>query len=178
MTQQVKFRYYQNDLAKHYRKIIKSQAEKVNTALKSISEEMVDKLELTTRTWENKPKITSSPSFQGYSVEVEGDIFKMLDEGTKAHDIKPKTTGSVMTFKWPGQRKQYMGMTNPTRPPTYQTGEYGFYGSPASARRFKKVRHPGVKARRWTHYLRIKYRAEATRRVRAALKQGYEAVGL
>lgn len=178
MGQKVTFRYYQKNLAQHYRKVIRKQSELVDKALKSIVNEIADKIEIVTSNWKNPPKIVYSTRFQGYTVDVLGDIFKFVDQGVKSHTIT--TYGKkAMKFQWPGERKQYVGKTGADRPANFGAPlAYGFYRKPTRERYFKKVRHPGIKARRWTLYLQKRYKAEATRRVRAALKQGYESVGL
>ncbi len=112
------------------------------------AEGKIDKrmLQKTTATWKGtKPrfKVVEKVSPQELSVEVVpsgagAQKWNWLEEGTKAHIIRPRKAGGRLFFKTGGRPKTKVGKLKSGR------GARGKNWASA-----KQVRHPGTKARLW-----------------------------
>lgn len=93
---------------------------------------------VTTQTWGNKPTFTiESPSPYERSIGTDDDVYTMLNEGTKAHEIRPKR-GKVLRFQTPFRSK--------TVPREIMSSA----GSKGKVEIFSRaVHHPGTKPREW-----------------------------
>lgn len=103
--------------------------------------------DVTTRTWNTRPKFTiSKPSEFERIVATDNNIYAMLNEGTKPHDIKPKRPGGVLAFRTPFRSKT---IPNEIRSRKGKSGTTEAFA--------KVVRHPGTKARNWTRVIGKKW---------------------
>jgi len=101
---------------------------------------------VTVQTWDHKPKIAiSTPSPYERAIVVEGDIYAMLNEGTRAHDIKPKR-GGVLRFQGPFRAKT---LPNEIASQGGQKGNVTVWS--------RGVHHPGTKARNWDRVIAKKW---------------------
>lgn len=99
-------------------------------------------LEATTRTWVHKPKfaviVEENATLYSVFAGTNDDIYRYVDEGTKAHDIKPK-------------RSKYLrfgsGYKTKTRVGVIGSQAGGSFGDSVFSR---GVHHPGSKARGFT----------------------------
>lgn len=103
---------------------------------------------VTTQTWDDRPKVSiAAPSPYQREIVVESEVYAMLNEGTKAHDIKPKR-GSVLRFQTPFRSKTV---------PNDIRSRKGMKGSVTVWSR--GVHHPGTKARNWDRNIAEKWQA-------------------
>lgn len=93
---------------------------------------------ITTQAWSDKPTFTiESPSPYERSIGTDDDVYTMLNEGTKAHEIRPKR-GKVLRFQTPFRSK--------TVPREIMSSA----GSKGKVEVFSRgVMHPGTEAREW-----------------------------
>lgn len=103
--------------------------------------------QITTATWSNKPAFAVEVTGPYERVISTGDsIYTMLNEGTDAHEIRPKN-GKFLRFRGPFQAK--------TVPNQISSGP----GSKGPNETFSRgVRHPGTKARNWDKAIAKKQR--------------------
>lgn len=110
-------------------------------------------LSRTTTTWTARPIFEDvvEATVSGYDVLVgpsgpHADVWRMLDDGTRAHTIAAKNAPALV-FVWggPGSYKAK------TRPGVLAAGPGGATGNLVA---FRKVRHPGTVARNWTAAVR------------------------
>lgn len=102
----------------------------------------------TAETWEHEIEVVVKERADGYSLEVTDKIWKLLNEGTRAHRIVARRAKRLRFFG---------GYRAKTRP--------GFIGSQAGGSSggvvFRQaVNHPGTKARSWSKLIGAKYRAQ------------------
>jgi hypothetical protein len=121
----------------------------IQNALTASAKAIKVDLALPAATWSHKPKITiSTPSQYTREIAVEDEVYAMLDEGTKAHQIKPRR-GKVLAF------------LTPFRPKTIPNQLRSNKGSKGNVTVFSKgVRHPGTKARNWLQVAKKKWDKE------------------
>ena len=103
---------------------------------------------VTTQTWQHKPKVTiNAPSPYERQITVDDEVYAMLNEGTKAHDIKPKRPGGLLRFR------------GPFRPKTLPNEIMSQAGSRGSVTVWSRgVHHPGTAARNWDRVIAKKWR--------------------
>lgn len=113
--------------------------------------------EITVASWDNKPSFSIRASGWQREIGTDGDIYSMLNAGTKAHRINPKR-GKVLKFSGPFSAK--------TVPNQIMSGP----GSQGSAETFSKgVNHPGTKARNWDKTIAKKWRRLLGRQFQRAI---------
>lgn len=101
---------------------------------------------LPAQTWDHKPTITiNAPSPYERQITVADEIYAMLNEGTRAHDIKPKH-GGLLRFRTPFRAK--------TIPDQIRSNK-GSLGNVVVWSR--GVHHPGTKARNWDRVIGKKW---------------------
>lgn len=103
---------------------------------------------LPAQTWRHKVGVsiaTTAPYER--TITVDDDIYAMLNEGTKAHDIKPKRPGGVLRFQGPFRAKTV---------PNEIRSNKGGVGKVVTWSR--GVHHPGTKARNWDRVIAKKWR--------------------
>ena len=120
----------------------------VKDGVKDTAEEVKDAFEQTTRTWSSRPDFTVTQQRDGYSVGTDSDVWRFLDEGTRSYDIRPKRT-KVLRFQ--------SGYSAKTKPRAFSSSSGGTRGSVIFRPR---VRHPGIKARRWSSTAKDKYQGQ------------------
>lgn len=93
---------------------------------------------VTTQTWSDKPAFTiESPSPYERDIGTDHEVYTMLNEGTRAHEIRPHG-GGVLRFTTPFRSK--------TVPRQIMSGA----GSTGKVEVFTRaVHHPGTKPRAW-----------------------------
>lgn len=101
---------------------------------------------VTTRTWDDRPTFDiSTPEPFVREVSTDDPIYSMLNEGTKAHDIRPK-------------RSRFLVFQTPFRSKTVPNDIRSRKGSKGKTTvRAKVVRHPGTAARNWTKAIKQKW---------------------
>lgn len=110
----------------------------VNT-LNGVALDIKVDFQVTTQTFTHKPTFTiDSPSPYTRVVSTDDEIYSMLNEGTRAHDIFPKA-GGILRFKTP--------FTSKTLPRQIMSRS----GSKGTNEAISKrgVHHPGTAAREW-----------------------------
>lgn len=128
-------------------------------------------------TWKHKPtfpvKVSSTTKKLVIDVTASGPnarIYEYVDQGTRAHNIFPRRAGGALRFKWGGPGS-YSPKTEPGRggaTRAYQSGKIVF---------FKKVRHPGIKARRFGRNVARLWEAQIPRRLQEAINRGIKLSG-
>lgn len=104
---------------------------------------------VTTRTWEHKPTFTiTKPGEFERLVSTDDNIYAMLDEGTKAHDIRPKR-GRFLVFRTPFRSKT---VPNDIRSRKGATGKQTVFA--------RVVHHPGTKPRNWAEVIGKKWQRQ------------------
>lgn len=92
---------------------------------------------VTTQTWQHKPTFAiTSPTPYSREVSTDDTIFAYVNEGTKAHDIRPKNPRGMLRFRTPFRSK--------TLPRSIASGP-GSKGTTQAIARV--VHHPGSAAR-------------------------------
>lgn len=114
----------------------------INKALDITEIAMRERVGETMRTWSKKAEVVLRRRiYAGYTVlqvDVKSRVWHWLNEGTPAHDISPR-------FK---TRLRFLsGYKAKTRVGRLLSVNGGAFGKPVFAR---KVRHPGIKARKWS----------------------------
>lgn len=100
------------------------------------------------QTWRHKAPatITKTAPYER-TITVDDEIYAMLNEGTKAHDIKPKKPGGLLRFQ------------GPFRPKTVPNEIRSNKGSVGGAVTWSHgVYHPGTRARNWDRVIAKKWR--------------------
>lgn len=103
--------------------------------------------DVTTQTWNSRPAFKiSSPSEYTREISTDDDIYAMLNEGTKAHIIRPKSARGILRFTTPFRSKTIPNQIRSRK------GDKGTV--PAVAR---VVHHPGTAARNWNKVIAKKW---------------------
>ncbi len=130
----------------------------------SIADDMLLDLELAVATWDHKVKfeeeVNVTPDLVEIMVATDDEIFKFVDEGTKAHPIKPKRPGGKLRFQ-----EGYRAKSTPGVQVSSVGGPFGEYVYS------KGVQHPGTKARNFTGQLTLRWRIQTYRRLNLALQR-------
>jgi hypothetical protein len=99
----------------------------------------------TTVTWRHRARASiEKPASNERVIGVDDRIWQMLDEGTRAHAIRPRSARRL-AFK--------TGFVPKTQPSVIGSGPGGSSGNTVFAR---GVQHPGTKARKWTDAISTK----------------------
>jgi len=129
----------------------KRQQQAIDAGLKEAADEAVKDFEATTSTWNTDVEFVAKQQKDGYLIgpakSKGGDIWEMLNKGTKPHDIVAKK----IALRFPGG--PYRAKTRP-----------GFIGSQAGGSSgpiiFRpKVHHPGTAPRGWSKIIRKKWQS-------------------
>lgn len=101
---------------------------------------------VTTQTWKHRPEVTiNAPTPYERQITVEGDVYAMLNEGTKAHDIRPK-------------QRRLLRFPTPFKSKTLPDQIMSRAGSQGKVIVWSKgVHHPGTKARNWDRVIATKW---------------------
>lgn len=157
-------------------KAIKPQKLEVPAIYKAIEAEAIaaaDDLELefmlSTATWKHQVKfeklIQVGPKSVEILVDTDDEIYRYVNEGTKAHDILPKNA-SVLAFP-----SAFRAKSQPGR----QTSGAGFSGGPT---RFSMgVHHPGTKARCFDKVIMKRFNPKFKKRMEQAMTNAAKASG-
>lgn len=142
-------------------------------ALQKEAKAAADDLELefmlSTATWDHEVKfeklIQVGPKSVEILVDTDDEIYRYVNEGTKAHDILPKNA-NVLAFP---------SAFRPKSQPGRQTSGAGFKGGPT---RFSMgVHHPGTKARRFDKVIMKRFNPKFKRRMELAMSDAAQASG-
>lgn len=102
---------------------------------------------VTVQTWKDKPTFAiSNPTPYQRQISTDDPIYTMLNDGTRAHLIRPKA-GGVLVFKTPFRSK--------TVPRTIASGPGASGGNTIFTAR--PIQHPGTKARAWDKTIQEKW---------------------
>lgn len=131
----------------------------IRNTLTAIAKDIKVDFGVTTQTWSNRPVfiIVSGERFER-KITTDSDIYAMLDDGTKAHDIKPR-------------RKRVLRFTGPFRAKTVPNQILSRAGSRGATVIISKngVRHPGTKPRNWAKTIAVKWRKQAPQIMQRAI---------
>lgn len=111
----------------------------------------------TTATWQHPVTFAITPIADGYEVDTDDPIWRMVDEGTRPHVITPKRA-KVLVFG-PGARAK-------TTPRVIGSTAGSKGGAPVVAH---IVHHPGTEARAFSETVQEKYDGELPKRMDVAL---------
>lgn len=106
--------------------------------------------DVTTQTWDHRPvfTITTPGRFQRL-IATDDPIYAMLDKGTKAHTIRPKSARGILRF------------TTPFRAKTVPNAIRSNKGSKGNTQVVARVvNHPGTAARNWAQVIAKKWNAQ------------------
>lgn len=113
-----------------------------------------------TSTWKNRPSFHIRKTNSGRTVSTRSKIFAYVDQGTKAHTIRPKRAGGVLRFKAGGFKPK-------SRPGSLKASRG------ASGRKWvssKAVQHPGTEAREFSKKVADKMQKQIGKEMRKAMK--------
>jgi hypothetical protein len=97
-------------------------------------------------TWEHKVSVSiSSPSPYTREITVDDEVYAMLNEGTRAHEIRPRP-GGILRFQTPFRAKT---VPNEIRSNKGALGNVTVWSH--------GVHHPGTKARNWDRVIGKKW---------------------
>ena len=101
---------------------------------------------VTTQTWSNKPTFTiNSPSPFERETSTDHAVYSMLNEGTKAHEIRPR-------------RSKVLRFPSVFRPKTIPGQIVSLHGARGGDAVFSRgVHHPGTEARKWDEVIAEKW---------------------
>lgn len=116
-----------------------------NTLTAQASAIKVD-LALPAATWRHKAPVSIETKPYERTIMVDDEVYAMLNEGTRAHEIKPKP-GGVLRFQGPFRAKTV---------PNEIRSNKGSVGNVVTWSR--GVHHPGTKARNWDRVIAKKWR--------------------
>ena len=121
-------------------------------ALKTVGEGFKEDFGATTETWTRQVNFETtykdSKTSASVIVATDDEIYRYVNDGTKAHIIRPKN-GGILRF--PG------GYTAKTSPGTIGSSAGGSFGASVVAR---VVRHPGTKARKFDEAILKKWQGK------------------
>jgi hypothetical protein len=131
--------------------------------------------ERTVKTWDKKPEFKILVSLAKGQITVavvtDSEIYRYVDEGTKPHDIwagfyTGKSDAKVLVFPGTFSAKTIPGVLDARQ------------GSKSGPLVFTPyVRHPGIKARKFSKTIQKKWRKAYKRRMEKALKVGVQKCG-
>lgn len=137
-------------------------ADAAKAGMRDAAEAAQADFEKTTATWRNQPDFVIREQKDGFLVGTDGEVWNMLDKGTRAHRIVAKR-GKRLRFNTGGRAKTRPGFVGS------QAGNAGT-GGPVFV---QSVDHPGTTARGWSKLIAAKYKAQLQRfiskRIREAL---------
>ena len=111
----------------------------ITNTLNATAQNIKVDFEVTVQTWEHKPSFAiASPTPWSRTVGTDDEIYSMLNEGTRAHLIRPKA-GGVLVFRTPFRSKTL---------PRSISSRGGSTGLNQVITR-KPVQHPGTAPRQW-----------------------------
>ena len=137
--------------------------------MRSIGKEIKEDFDKTVETWDKKPDFKLSVSLAGstpsVTVETIDEVYKWVDEGTKAHWVEP-VNAKVLAFRTSYQAK--------TSPGVIGSGAGGASGDMVFS---KGHEVSGIKARKFSKKIQDKWKGEFGKRMASAMKQAAKASG-
>ena len=124
---------------------LRRQQQAIDAGLQDAADGAQKDFEATVATWQHKPKFTQKKQRDGILIGTDDEIWKFGDEGTRAHEIRPKRVGKLRFLD---------SFKAKTRPGFIGSGSGGASGSPVFAR---VVHHPGTAPRGWSKLIRKKW---------------------
>lgn len=136
----------------------------VDREAKAIGKAMLGDFERTTATWKRKVKFVLEVKAKGIaavaiSITTTDEIYQYVNKGTKAHWIVAHTRKGLI----------FRPDSKPKTEPEVILSTAGEEGS--TWRRKQKVRHPGIKARKFSATIKRSYRLEFKSKMQAALNR-------
>ena len=159
----------QSDFRAFYREIEKALDNTVKPELLAYFQRVV-------QPWNNPPQFAARKRILLEMLEVyiypvgeNADIWRYVTLGTRPHIIKPKGAGYPLRFKWGGYGSYKARTTT--------SGGYKGPGKVIGGQtvRFKRVNHPGTKARNFERHIARWYKPRFTRVMNEAVKRGVAA---
>ena len=125
---------------------VAAQRRAITNALTATAKGIKADFGVTTQTWSNKPTFTiSSPSPFERETSTDHAVYAMLNEGTRAHEIRPKAGG-------------FLHFQTPFRPKTIPGQIVSLRGARGGDAVFSRgVHHPGTEARKWDKVIAEKW---------------------
>jgi hypothetical protein len=134
-------------------------ADAAKLGMKDAADEVQKDIEATTKTWSHQPTITIKERQDGFVIEVQDDVWNMLDKGTRAHRIIARKA----------KRLRFVGgYRAKTRPGFIGSTSGGTSGGPVFR---QSVMHPGTTARGWSKLIGAKYRAQLSKFISKRIKE-------
>jgi hypothetical protein len=167
----------------------KEMKEALRHATERAGRQIVKDLEQTTETWEHKPTFKMSTTVTGKKPEDNlavrvytgneprldppdaGDIWNMLDNGTRPHEI----WAGAYTGKSDKKVLAFPSMFSPKTTPNALSSKAGASGGETIFRAY--VEHPGTEARNWTKVETERRRAWFKEQMVDAMKEAAQASG-
>lgn len=113
-------------------------AQAIQNTMTNVAKNIKVDFDVTAQTWKDKPTFAiTSPTAYSREIATDHDVYTMLNEGTKAHDIRPK--GKVLVFRTPFRSKTV---------PRQISSSAGSTGANQVFTR-RPIHHPGTTAREW-----------------------------
>lgn len=137
--------------------------------MRKVSEEMVADFQATVESWSNKPTFDVNLSLEGNvpSIEIttQDEVYGFVDQGTKAHFVGP-VNAKALAFQ--------TGYTPKTSPGVIGSTAGGASGPIAFS---KGHMVSGIKPRKFSEKITIKWRSEFGKRMIVAMKLAAKATG-
>lgn len=137
--------------------------------MRKIGKEIKEDFDTTTATWDKKPDFKLTVSLAGsvpsVTVETADEVYKWVDEGTKAHWVEP-VNAKVLAFRANYQAK--------TAPGVIGSGAGGASGDMVFS---KGHEVSGIKARGFSKKIQNKWKGEFGKRMAEAMKEVAKASG-
>ena len=142
----------------------------IDAEINAIANDMLLDYELTTATWKRNVKFEKEVNVTRDKQEIltgtDDEIYKYVDEGTKAHKIRPKKKGGTLAFP-----SEFVPKTQPG----YMVASKGYSGGETAFA--KEVNHPGTKARKFSKNIQKKWKTLFPKRMDKAMRKAVEASG-
>lgn len=121
----------------------------IQNTLTNVAKDIKVDYGVTTQTWTKRPNVRiESPSDDERTISPDGDLYPMLEAGTKPHTIRPRRA-RVLRFQTPFRAK--------TVPNQIRSGA----GSVGAGAVFARgVQHPGTAPRNWSKVIAAKWRKQ------------------
>jgi len=142
-----------------FRRLARKFPGSIDFATRELGVEAQILFEKTTATWTHQPAFTNQKTRQGYTIGTDDEIYKFVDEGTRAHPIYPVRAKAL---RWTGP---YHAKTKPGVVASFAGG----HGRIVVFAKYVK-RHPGTKARGFSKIIRERIQRKAPDAMRRALR--------
>jgi hypothetical protein len=152
-------------LSARFRRMAKELPLIVDDELHEVATDMIEDFEKTTATWNHKPVFAAQKISGGWVVGTSDDIWNWADQGVPEHTIVPVSAPSLV-FNTPFRAKTK----------AHTISSYAGYVGPNVVRAQSVT--VGIEAREFTETIIKRWQPRVSKRVRARLAEGIEAIGI